>query len=525
MSAEPLARRIVPLLLIAFGPLASVSLLLGVLCHGTLWDCAAIWHDETLYWNEMAVYHRAGFDGGYTACNEAIARAPWVHFAAHGPIYPALLGTLTRATALVPASIPLIDAALVVAASLLWLAIVRPNRRQAWTAAFVVNTFWPLILYLPTSMQEALHYALALVIAGVATGLIRNPRDKRLQLAAVLVVVAAAQIRVTWGWLLLPLGWVVWQPGNWRHWLALLVGAAIPIGLLYGEAIWLYAPFPNFMGDVLDTLKHDPPAAVAMVARRALKGVGHYLSPTRDTWVQLGLRYQVVLITAAGCYHLLSRQQPRLDAGLDDGESPEALADAATARRAFGFVALNMLSILAFVISFYDIFDWRDYRVVAPHLFVSVLVLAGIGARNWLPGYAVLAVLTAGFALPQFAEFHRPRVDFDQAKIAEFADEMNQLVPFDPQASPWDNTIVIHMDHVNTPLVAGIPPGVGLAPVLAWRDQALPPRSRWLILKPQDLAQIALPPVLEKVAETRLGDLYRRADASVGKSESANAQP
>ena len=508
MSNPRSASRIWPMLLIALGPVASVSLLLALTCRGTLLDCVAIWHDETMYWNEIAVFYGGGFDGGYTAANETIARAPWVHFAAHGPFYPAFMGLIARVTALTPTSIALVNVALCVAASCLWLAIVRPNTKQAWIAAFLVNTFWPLVAYLPSSMQEGLHYALAFAIAGVSTALIRAPKDFRWQLASLLVVVAAAQIRVTWGWILLPLAWVVLQPRTWLSWIGLLLGSGVLIGGLYGEAIWLYAPFPNFMGDVLETLKHDPLGAVTMILKHASKGTGHYLTPTRDNWLEVGLRYQVMLITGAACYHVWR--------GRRKANEPPAIADepARQSLLAFGFVALNMLSILAFVIAFYDIFDWRDYRVVAPHLFVSLLVLVGIGAKEWLGGYAALAVLLGVAVVPQFREFHQERVAYDQAQIAEFAQEIGQLIPFDPQANPWDNTVVLHIDHINTPLVASFPPGIGIAPVLDWKVQAMPPRSRYVLLQPKDLPHVTIPPHLKKIAATRLGDLYKRSDAS-----------
>src|SRR6187401_756332 len=61
--------------LIIAGPLLIASLLLAVLCGGALWDCAPVWHDEMWYFNEMAVFDAAGWEGGYTVSHEWPARA------------------------------------------------------------------------------------------------------------------------------------------------------------------------------------------------------------------------------------------------------------------------------------------------------------------------------------------------------------------------------------------------------------------------------------------------------------------
>ncbi len=45
MSDQRSASRLWPMLLIVLGPVASVSLLLAMTCHGTFFDCVAIWHD------------------------------------------------------------------------------------------------------------------------------------------------------------------------------------------------------------------------------------------------------------------------------------------------------------------------------------------------------------------------------------------------------------------------------------------------------------------------------------------------
>jgi len=129
-----------------------------------------------------------------------------------------------------------------------------------------------------------------------------------------------------------------------------------------------------------------------MVTVHALKGIVRYLGPTKDTFVQIGMRYQTLMIVGAAIY--LLRHPLR---GTSDRES----ANQATTTAAFGFVLLNLAVVLGFVIVLYDVFDWRDYRVVAPHLLLALLVLVGCDVRGWMGGYATVGVLLAALVIRQ----------------------------------------------------------------------------------------------------------------------------
>lgn len=67
-------------------------------------------------------------------------------------------------------------------------------------------TFWPLLLYLPTTMQEPLHMSLALVLAGLFYRLLAERSESKYTLIITLIVlVVAALLRASWGILFIPL--------------------------------------------------------------------------------------------------------------------------------------------------------------------------------------------------------------------------------------------------------------------------------------------------------------------------------
>jgi len=489
--------------LIIAGPVLLASLLLAVLCGGALWDCAPIWHDEMWYFNEMAVFDFAGWEGGYTVSHEWPARAEWVRFGTHGPFVPALYGTLARATGLHFASIPLFNAGLLLLGSLIWVGCCRVGVRQAWAAALVATTFWPLVLYIPTSMQEVLHLSIAFVLAALTVLLVRNGGNRWLLFLALVAVAAAAQLRVTWAWVAVPLMWVAMRPDNKRQWTLLATGGLAFVGALYVEAILLVSPYPNFMKNVLAGAFDSPLTTCWLVFVHTLKNIVRYIAPNHDTVVQIAFRWQTMLVVGVAVYYFRQRhlRGGKYTAAAAADEQPEVTA-------AYGFTLLNLACIGAFVIALYDVHDWRDFRVIAPHMLLALLVLIGCGALDWLRRYAILGLIAGVFAVVQFDKFHQPRVEFEPSKVAAFAEQTAKVIRFEPGASAWDNTLLIDMHLMDSQQLMAMPPGIGLSTVNFWEQQAWPPRSKYVLLTHAQASHLVIPDSMHKVVETELGDIY-----------------
>jgi hypothetical protein len=199
---------------------------------------------------------------------------------------------------------------------------------------------------------------------------------------------------------------------------------------------------------------------------------------------------------------------PKLPATSQFARAIEHACDLSSNDLAFGFVFLNLLCIVGFVTAFYDVFDWRDYRVVAPHLLLSLLVLVGVGARQWLGGYAVVAVLVGLLVPAQFARFHGQRVTIDREEIAAFSQEFGAVVALEKDVPGWDNTVLLDIDRLGSPLVIGLPPGIGASPIYEREVGIFPARSKYVLLTPDEAVRFSAPPSLRKIATTRLGDLY-----------------
>jgi hypothetical protein len=116
-----------------------------------------VWSDEIDYWREIYTFAHVGFGGGYHANNEIGAPVSLSHFVAHGPAFPMLLGPISALFGWGAASGPILNFAFLFAAMLGYFYLIRAGAWQLALATFSSLVFWPVLLYIPSTMQETLH--------------------------------------------------------------------------------------------------------------------------------------------------------------------------------------------------------------------------------------------------------------------------------------------------------------------------------------------------------------------------------
>jgi hypothetical protein len=132
-------------------------------------------NDEVTYWHQALTFGRAGFTGGFYTSAETTNPSGFTPFGAHGPGFPVLYGFLGRALSWHLDTPVILNLALVAAATWSCLALSRARVSRAWMLAACLVTFWPLLLWAPTAMQESLHHAGAIALAGCMAGALATP--------------------------------------------------------------------------------------------------------------------------------------------------------------------------------------------------------------------------------------------------------------------------------------------------------------------------------------------------------------
>jgi hypothetical protein len=265
-------------------------------------DCDPVGDDEFHYWDEIASFTAVGLHGGYFVADEEPANQSWTHFGPHGPVFPILYGSMARVLGWNRASGPVFNLVVLAAGSLVWLCLVRPNARHLAVVVFLWATFWACLLYVPSTMQECLNFAMAFVLAGCAHRTV-NERDAGgwLFWPFLAVVVFASTLRITWT-LVLPVWAVVAWPSLTRaSRVAVVTVIAVVVPVLFALTRQVAGGYPNFVAAVSDLAWHDPLKAVAVTLSHIRQSASQLFSMSdlslwTDRVLEVVLRIQTVAI-------------------------------------------------------------------------------------------------------------------------------------------------------------------------------------------------------------------------------------
>ena len=468
-------------ILTALVPAVTAVALAGHLFTATPRQAVPVVNDEVAYWNQVAAFERAGFSGGYHTINEVPARATFSRFGPHGPMYPALYGFIARAFGWRPYSSPIVSMVLVTAAAAAWCGTAGS---LAW-AALALATFWPLILFLPSTYQESFHFALAFALAAAIRRRIASPSQPIAWTAVILACLVAALFRPTWAFVAIPCAWLATREQRPAVRVAAIVAVCAGVALVSAIFAWLVAPYP---GALFNRLSSGPIALLWMVPARAARSIPEYLDPRGSEPMVMLIRYEV-LAMLAGAVYVAARSRDR-------------------AHAAAVFVAILLAITVASVLAGSSLRALRDVRAVAPALLTGLLVW--LPERHRFPRAMVLVnALAAPIAISTFAQWHAPRYHKpDKAPYVSRA--LGGRLQFEENASGWANTILMHADAVDEGLVA-LPHGIAISVVLAWEDVSLPLRSRYLLLRASDREALGSRVPLTHIADTPIGTVYLNA--------------
>ncbi len=449
--------------------LATLALVHGV--HGAnLSDFAPAPHtnDETENWHMTRTYLDVGFSGGNYSIDERTAPAG-PSFGIYGPVFPVAYGTLGRIFGYGLASAPLFHLGLIAAAILTFLLVTGIDRPGTVLVGALCATFCPLLRFVQTNMQEGLHYALAIALAGLFVRVIRDRRAHGAIVVCAVLLVFASALRITWAVLLFPFAYLA-SEGRGRS----VRGAALGAAALTAGAVWLlngYFSVP-FEGTWSPSTVTDDPARLARVwVERTLANLRAIVSPGA-TALETGQRLQVVvLLVALAIERVRARRLP----------AP-----------VLHFV--NLGGIAALILPLYIVGNYGDYRLLSVHLLFSALILAAF-RDGWGRALALVVLGLELCMLPAFlVEYERWRPAYDgtyRRAIESLRTQVGDDVAYRSSPDRWCNTLAVYYEPpLEYPVdLAGLPSGIGVATLLQVEDVA--PRSRYLLMTPERYARLA----------------------------------
>lgn len=463
----------------------------------SLYSFSPVWNDEIDYWHEILSFSQNGFSIGYYTIEEIPSPlSEFTHFGTHGPFFPILYGGIARITGWLPSSGPLFNLCFISAAIVIFLSLIRANLYTALLATAAFVSFLPIQFYIPSTMQEPLHYAIAILLAGLFHRYQTDEGRPRWLLAAIpAMLTIASLIRPTWSILFIPYLFLTFSANSHKSKALLLISGALISGIFLFAFALYSAPYPDsFVSGLLAILSSSSADAFKHFASHLASNLEGYFSLHDPFVAEKSLRIQFVVAAIFGTI---------IHSGFRKFNN-------------YRFESLihicNLLIPFAFVIALYDVGDWRDYRVMAPHILFSWALFSA--RKKTLPCMIMLAIslLTIPAFSGTYKQLHTGHFQKDAQSATMVREDFPSIIRYRKDVSPWGNSILVDISSLQ-PFLVGLPAGIGINAVIDWNRIRYPLKSEFVLIEPEIYSQISYKVRLRPIVSGNHGTLYLNLDS------------
>jgi hypothetical protein len=484
-----------------------VLVLVRVLFGTPLSQYRPIINDEVAYWHQALTFSHAGFNGGYYTVDEATNPSGLTPFGPHGPGFAVLYGSFGsifgwhRHTAVVLNLIAIAGAAWV------WVWLTAPSLPRLLLGGAMLLTFWHMVFWAPTGMQESLHHAGAIVLAACFARVLGRPAGRPTRVLGP----SPGRPTIVLGWIAIGLlafirpSWIIllplWAIAVTRDARRPIQVAAVGGSVLYGALIlFAYsnttAPYGNGFFFLRAATRSVPLTALTDNLRSNLHRI---VRTDQYDPIELLQRWQYgafLLATGAATVWALRRrrQLPGLIPHLP-------------------LTALAMAGALGGMLLVYEFSNFAEHRILSGFLlFGAMLCLVAPGRMGpWLVAGLVLSnVLSVSMAADAFESRWRDHFEWDAQELSELHQAIDGNVVYQPGSSRWCNTLLTSQ---YPPHLIAMPAGIGLSVLQKPEQMHLPPRSRYILLDDAIHTPLAGRLNLDPIATLPYGTLYVNRDA------------
>ena len=425
------------LLLIA-SPWMLLFVTTGLIARNSVFSSIPVWSDELSYWHEVLSFSTKGFNFGYYTINESLPK--YLSFGSHGFGTISVYALFAKVFGWKAYSIVIANAFFLSFSFLFIILLVKPAAKQIFLFLLFTVSFAPLILFCSTSMSELLNYSILIVYFGLLYKYIKE-NGKNIFVLLVVFCVAISFIRIIYIILILPI--LLKNNNEFRFDKKSIV--YIILWIFFGAILFIVnglfvSPYPDsYLNELFLSVSISD--FFANFAVHFFQNTVNFINPVSENLIQVSERYFVIFITI---YSLLKSNILHLQRKKIKIE--------------YFIVFLILILITLINIAVYDVFDWRDFRVLAPVLFGCVLFLLANGDRFVFRSTLIInvfVIIVLIFSPKIVDSFNTNRYTKPISNGA-----LNELKYDDKATSKFDNTIVVN--HFTANEVINIPAGIGI---------------------------------------------------------------
>lgn len=422
-------------------PWVLLYFLTTVVMDVSIFELIPIWSDELIYWHESYSLFVKGTEHGYYSINELIPNR--LSFGTHGfgtisiySLFAYLLGWNYF-------SIVIVNTILMSVSFLVVSYWINSSSIKTLLLAFFYLSFTPIILYSTTSMSELLNYSTLILYFSILTHYYKSNGNSQWPfLILIIFITLISCIRVINILLFLPIILIKFN-GNLLHKKArlyLLIWIAFSL-FLYKLTSVFTSPYPwSFLSELFNT--DGILAFTKTLIGHFFINILKFLYPLTGDIIQVFQRYFFLLIVGLSLYksRIIQTRFKKIE-----------LTHSIVFFVLFGFLTINLVA--------YDVGLWRDYRVLSPVLFGSIIFLF-INGHYSFTNYAIganLVFICLLLITPEVKAlfFHKER--YTNVRSLPLMELVNYSENFE---SKFVNTMVVN--SFEKEIILNTPPGIGI---------------------------------------------------------------
>jgi len=425
-------------LLLIVSPWIVLFITTKVLVHHSVFSSVPCWSDELAYWHEVLSFSQKGFNFGCYSMNEVLPK--YLSFGAHGFGTVSVYALFGKIFGWKTYSIVIANAFFMSLAFLCLNSIVKLSSKNLFYILLFSLTYTPLILFTPTSMTELLNLSVLTIYFAILYAYFKHG-GKKLLVFLFVFCTAISFIRIIYIVLFLPLLFSRRGKLQFNHkWLIYFMSWIVFSAFLFLLNNLFVSPYPDsFLNDLFSSNNIND--FIFNFINHFFQNVGNLLNPFSDDKIQVLLRYFVII----SCIYCLVKSkilQSRFKSFTFE----------------YFIVFLILFSFILINIAAYDVFDWRDYRVLAPVLFGCVVFLILSGKRDMIYFSLAMNFLGVIFLIvsPEIVE------SFNKGRYTKPIENkvLNQIRYTENPTTRFQNTIVVQ--NFTKDIVMNVPAGIGI---------------------------------------------------------------
>jgi hypothetical protein len=462
------------------------------------------WNDATSYWMWVRDFSYYGFNVGYNVPGELTAPASFNHFGEGSPFYIYFYGAIGWLVGWSP-QLPILINFGLLALALYWFTwSMKFDSWQILLTGLAILSFWPILVYLPTSSQETLNQAIGIGLAAIFFQLFSKKAIKPyIKVLFVFCLFIAALVRLSWTLWFFPLLFLCVDGGLVKKLtISIIVGTILFISVI-GITKYLVPPVQNSMFLVLGQAMIQGPRAVISYFFDQTK----YMLRVDQITPSIAIVFELLIILGFSAWQLWKLIKKKLPFKLIL-QSPPA------------FDTYNVITLLSAGMLFYLVDGFP--RAFIPPLLVLALLQIAQKKYKLVNAILVLNILFSPSVINYqgdnyFGNLKSWRIDYtaQHPEIPRLQTAFKELMAFDHKTdNSWCNTVLVPLDYYDY-RVTTFPPGIGISYFINLPVRQAHLKSKYLLFDQKTFEIITQNENLhtELLASLPVGNLYYNLDS------------